>query len=148
MKLKVLAIALLVAGAASAQLNPRIPLAVTPGVSPGWATGGTQIPVAGSYPLTPVPVIHALLVMPTYNSTTTQLGNFGYYNDSLGTMGTSTTVGNSVYSNYQNLNGRIRHPVHQHARRHDGLHQLLLGRTGARNAPPVNPSPRPASARL
>ena len=104
MKLKVLAIALLVAGAASAQLNPRIPLAVTPGVSPGWVTGGTQIPL-GSYPLTPVPVYTAPSVMPTYNSTTMQLGNFGYYNDSLGTMGTSTTVGNSVYSNYQNLNG-------------------------------------------
>lgn len=101
MKLKLLAIALLVAGAASAQLNPRIPMAVTPGVSPSWIMGGTQMPL-GAFPFTPVPVYTPPPVMPFYNSTSTRMGDFTFFQDSLGTSGTSTRMGDFTFSNYSN----------------------------------------------
>lgn len=101
LKLKLFAIALLVAGAASAQLNPRIPLAGTPGISPSWITGGTQMPL-GAFPLTPLPIFTAPPALPFYDSTSTRIGNFTFFQDSLGTSGTSTRLGNFTFSNYSN----------------------------------------------
>jgi hypothetical protein len=91
--MKLLTIALIIAGAASAQLKPSIPLPVTP----TWITG--SIP-AGVFPLTPLPIYTA--PTPFYNSTTTRLGAYTYFQDSLGTTGTSTKLGAFTYSNFSN----------------------------------------------
>jgi hypothetical protein len=103
LKLKLLAIALFVAGAASAQINPRISIAVTPGISPDWVIGGTQVPLT-AFPLTPVPLYSApvIPVAPAYNSTATRMGDYTYFHDSLGTNGTAMRLGDYTYSNYQN----------------------------------------------
>lgn len=102
MKLKLFALTVFAAAAAMAQLNPRIPLGVTPGISQEWIAAGVQ-PLSGG--LAGLPGLGSY-TPPVYTQPLTgwsnRIGNSTYYNFSDGTSGYSNRIGNTTWYNFNN----------------------------------------------